>query len=238
MSSLQSLANLTYNPFSGTFNNGKIQIFGASGTFTVPAGVTSVRARVWGGGGQAGGGFAMKVITGLTPAATVAVTVGAGATSSFGAYVSATAGGTAFTSVGGTGSGGDVNYSGGDAGGSVGGGGGGVASLFGKGGNGTGTLAGGYGYSGASGGGGGGQSGGGGNGITGMGSYLTATLVFIPSPTPISSIDFIGTGGGGVVSIPGWNGGGSSVNAQNGSFPGGGGSGTGIYSSGLCIVEW
>lgn len=97
------------------------EIFTSSGTFTVPAGVTSVKVTVVGGGasggvqrsgrrrqvpaGGGGGGTAIKWITGLTAGDTVAVTVGAGGagtttapyytnggTSSFGAYCSATGG--------------------------------------------------------------------------------------------------------------------------------------------------
>ena len=118
-------------------------------SWTVPPGITTVRVRLWGGGGgtnnglysqtvAGGGGFAIKTVTGLTPGSTVPVTVGrgspinngtgTGATSSFGAYVSATGGrnnqdGT--TLIGGVGVGGDVNaYGGGggpDTGGNVGG---------------------------------------------------------------------------------------------------------------------
>lgn len=90
------------NPITGIFGSGNVQVYGLglTGTFTVPAGVTAVRVRMWGGGGGSaggGGGFALKIITGLSPAATIAVTVGAagggaGGTSSFGAYVSATGG--------------------------------------------------------------------------------------------------------------------------------------------------
>src|SRR5580765_443378 len=77
------------------------QIFMTPGnfTFTVPAGVTKVRAQVWGGGGSGGtglgttegggytsaggsggggGGYALKVCT-VTPGSVIAVTVGAGA---------------------------------------------------------------------------------------------------------------------------------------------------------------
>lgn len=115
--------------------------FGPTGTttgtrvvsWTIPAGVTTCRVRLWGGGGGSisngayswhpggGGGFALKTITNLTPG-TVTVTIGnggqggnnpgTGGTSSFGAYVSATggrnaAGGAAV--LGGVGTSGDVN---------------------------------------------------------------------------------------------------------------------------------
>ncbi len=129
-----------------------IQIFTSSGTFTVPAGVTRVEVEVWAGGGGsgstvaalsasqagAGGGYARKLITGLTPGAGVAVVVGAagtgpaysgtavagttGGSSSFGGSVSATGGGGGIganatvasnVAAGGVGSGGDLNVVGG-----------------------------------------------------------------------------------------------------------------------------
>jgi hypothetical protein len=107
------------NPVSGVFGTGRMQIYSANDTFTVPAGITSARARVWGAGGAGnssngggGGGFAMKVVTGLTPGGTVAITVGttAGASSSFGAYCSATGGG---NPAGGAGTGFYVYFNGG-----------------------------------------------------------------------------------------------------------------------------
>jgi hypothetical protein len=116
-----------------------IQAFTSSGTFTVPAGVTKVKVTVVGGGaggrtatnstsqgGGGSGGASIKVITGLTPAGTVAVTVGTGGaantdgvTSSFGAYCSATGGsspafgGPGQGGAGGTATGGDINFTGG-----------------------------------------------------------------------------------------------------------------------------
>lgn len=129
----------------GRFIKGS-QTFTATGTFTVPAGVTEVIVEVWGGGGGGGGGastanggsggggagYSRKRITGLVPAATIAVTVGlggtagpyglnggAGGSSTFGAYCSATggAGGLCLASstpatIGGTGAGGDFNLDG------------------------------------------------------------------------------------------------------------------------------
>jgi hypothetical protein len=84
----------------------------ASTTFTVPAGVYSLRIRIWGGGGPGGngnsgaggggaaGGYAEGYFP-VTPGTTYAVTIGAGGTagmsaggaSSFGSLVSATGGG-------------------------------------------------------------------------------------------------------------------------------------------------
>jgi hypothetical protein len=95
---------------------GGMQVFTASGTFTVPAGITSVEALVIGGGGAGGasggagnagaGGHGGGMAWGryaVTPGAAIAVTVGAGGepsagnggnggTSSLGALLSATGG--------------------------------------------------------------------------------------------------------------------------------------------------
>jgi hypothetical protein len=95
------------------------QVFTSSGTFTVPAGITSVKVTVVGAGGginsyagnsrAAAGGMSQRVVTGLTSGGTVSVTVGSvganwsgglninnrgstGGTSSFGAFCSATGG--------------------------------------------------------------------------------------------------------------------------------------------------
>jgi len=161
--------------FNGTkFGNGNVEYFYLSGTFIVPTGVTTARVRVFGAGaggsrhtssgdasGGAGGGFAIKTITGLTSGQSISVTVGVGGlsattdntnggvggTSSFGAYVSATGGqggcvwnGSIYeTRNGGTGVGGDINITGGDSvavGGPFGGSGGsGGGNIFGKGSN-------------------------------------------------------------------------------------------------------
>ena len=84
MSNLQSLVsnNQNQNPISGVFGNGNVRFFTSSQTWTVPTGITRVRARMWGGGGAGsastaggGGGFAIKEITsGL--GATVSISVG------------------------------------------------------------------------------------------------------------------------------------------------------------------
>jgi hypothetical protein len=121
-----------------------IQLFTASGTFTVPAGVTSLKVSVLGAGGGGGtttadrrwstgggaGGGAIKFVA-VTPGQQIAVTIGAGAyntaggTTSFGAFVSATGGALAGnyaysdyatrTTAGGVGVGGDLNFTGASA---------------------------------------------------------------------------------------------------------------------------
>lgn len=156
-----------YNPITGVFGTGQIQVFGVSGTWTVPAGIGKVRVRMWGAGGSAGyggntyaggggGGFSIKAIYDLSGVTSVAVTVAPVATSStgsttlfagtssFGSYVSATGGAyctpTTGINVGGSGVGGDINTTGGSGVGGItvnNGGGGGSASLFGNGGNGA-----------------------------------------------------------------------------------------------------
>jgi hypothetical protein len=125
-----------------TFIGSQGQVFTASGTFTVPANVTAVKVTVLGGGGNGGassggsfsycgggggGGLAVRYVTGLTPAGTVAVTVGGIAgTSSFGAFASATGGAsvtpadTSAGGAGGAGSSGTYNIAGGSGGAGVG----------------------------------------------------------------------------------------------------------------------
>ncbi len=134
----------------GILNNGKWKLFVASGSFTVPAGITQIRVRVVGGGGAgqaaagagSGGGYAHGLFT-VVPGAVYAVTVGAGgvttgqagATSSFGALISAT-GGASNGGAGGTGTGGDFQAAGGTGGSTNTSGGGGAGSQLGVGGNG------------------------------------------------------------------------------------------------------
>jgi hypothetical protein len=236
------------NPFTGTFGNGVVVPFLNSGTFVVPAGVSSVRVRVWGAGGYdggGGGGFTMETITGLISGASIAVTVGAGSTSSsvfggtssFGSYCSATGGGSGSTSPargGGVGAGGDINTTGGSG---VSPSGGGVAGMWGNGGNGSSIN----GKSGNAGGGGGSTAGNvSGSGIFGLGGqYQSTTATVLPGNGFVSaSIDFIGTGGGGPNLVSGINGGGGASNG-NGGFPGGGaGSSSDNGGKGLVIVEY
>ena len=223
--------SIVNNPFSGVFGNGQIKLMVSSGTFSVPIGVTKVRVRLWGGGGSnqgGGGGFAMKVCD-VTEGSSIAVTVGDSAqASSFGSFVSATAG--ISSSSGGTGVGGDVNFTGG-LGGTAGGG---AANLFGNGGARNQSGASGGGSSTAA------QIGGSGFGSTGgLKSSTTNDPKYPPTTLPLTSIDFIGTGGGGGHQQYGVNGGGDGAEAPNGgvaSFPAAGGRSSG--GKGLVIVEY
>lgn len=114
------------------------QVFTASGTFTIPTGITSLEVTVVGGGASndtnsalsgPGGGTAIKYLTGLTPGNTLAVTVGAGGVLTAGTggnggtsqvasgtqtitTISAT-GGNSATQLGGIGSNGTLNIRGG-----------------------------------------------------------------------------------------------------------------------------
>lgn len=273
------------NPVTGVFGTGQVQFFTTSGAWTVPLGIGKVRVRLWGAGGPyntnasnygggGGGGFALKAIYDLSGVTSIAVTVGAGVfnvsngtsgnttsggTSSFGSYVSATGGAgggtTAIQNAGGTGVGGDFNFTGGNGAYSStvsSGGGGGVASIFGNGGNGGSTGNGLTGTGGAGGGSGsiaqntfctGGTGGFGNSGAVQYASGASNPLVF---NLPVSgfagqffSLDLIGTGGGGTYQIAGVNGGGGAYGAYPG-FPGGGNgyNSTGTAGNGLVIVEW
>ncbi len=261
-------------PISGRFGTGNIRIFGSAGAhaFEIPS--NSVRVRLWGGGanagynaalqktgGGAGGGFALKVLNGLTVGQVVTVTVAApGGTSSFGSYVSATGGVTA--GAGGVGIGGDINTKGGSCEGLTCPGGCGAGSLFGDGAGSTGSASG---LSGASGAGAATPGGLGGSGISGVGGTITSTsqtsyfCASGPAAVGHAGLDYLGTGGGGVggnpYGGPGSNGGGGGFGAAAGpscggvgGWPGGGGgmcggsAGGGIIlghgANGLVIVEW
>lgn len=157
-----------------------MQVFTSNGTFYVPDGVTRVKATVVGGG--AGGGFpsyanssagggagvSIKSISGLTPGAAIAVTVGSagsgagvnGNSSSFGGYCTASGG--LANGNGGTATGGDINLVGGS---------GGTASSYG-GGGGAGGASGSEGFADGTGGqGGAGMFGSGGKGFSSASGY-------------------------------------------------------------------
>ncbi|WP_428533535.1 glycine-rich domain-containing protein [Rhodopila sp.] len=124
-----------------------VQSFSSNGYFAVPTGVMQVEVEVWGAGsgsyasvpglasgGGSGGGYARKLVTGLTPGQLISVTIGSGGpggtasggaagsggTSSFGQIVSATGGSLNYLATvgapengatpGGIGVGGDVNF--------------------------------------------------------------------------------------------------------------------------------
>jgi hypothetical protein len=246
-------------PLTSTFGRGEVRFFYKTTTFTIPAGVTAVRARVWGGGSNfhyngtadtrsgPGGGFAMKVVTGLTPGGTVTITVpagvatqdAAGGTCSFGSHVSATGGGTpSSTNLGGTGSGGDVNYTGGSTASNLSRpntGGGGVANLFGDGGDGECNDQSGYYLSSKASGGGGGSyfsnnSQGGASLFAAGGQNAVGTAGYqmqVAQPGNMTgSLDLIGVGGGGGAGT------GSSNQSQRGINGGGGGGGPGSNTPG------
>jgi hypothetical protein len=101
----------------GVALNGQVFSGQGSGTYTVPAGVTSITTKIWGGGGGGGGGGAAG---------------GTGAAGGGGGYITAvltvTPGEDLTVYVGGGGSGGNYSSGGNDAGG--GGGGGGYSSLY------------------------------------------------------------------------------------------------------------
>ena len=216
-------------------------IFTTSGTFTVPAGVTSVNIEVvgaggngWlnGGGGGGGGGYAKGTYE-VTPSATLNVTVGtggggaAGGTTSVNALISATGGGNGYTvpnpmvgggGTGGVGTGGTIaNRTGGNGGGGYwtffGGGGAGAAGSLTDGSNGGNTIV----YAGncKTPGGAGGTGGGvpGGNGGKGAGFLDSGCNTTNPAA---NGSDDGGAGGGG-------NG--------NGGVPGNG-------ANGYCKISW
>jgi hypothetical protein len=123
----------TWQSVAVPFGFTNLTAFTSSGTWTVPAGVTKCKVTVIGGGGAvdnyfaggSGGGTAIKIVSGLTPGGTVAITIGAGGTyignsggtSSFGSYCSASGGQggqttAGFPSIPGIGSNGDLNFRG------------------------------------------------------------------------------------------------------------------------------
>ena len=182
-----------------------MQVFSASGSFTVPAGITQVRARSWGGGGGGGGssgsntagsgggggGYAEGWLT-VTPAQVLTITIGTGGTGGSGSG-NGVAGGN--TTIAGTGVNVITNGGGGGIGsssyGASPGGAGGTAS------GGTLNLSGGAGGS--------GFTTGGGEGYPGIGGGTFST--------PSSFVAGITPGGGGVAGSNG----GSGSNGASGS---------------------
>ncbi len=105
---ITAASNVAASGYSGPQG---FQVFNAPGTFTLPPGITSVTVTVIGGGGGSGtgtpedgtygsggqGGFGIKTITGLSSPVPVTIgsggnSPGAGGTSSFGPFLSATGG--------------------------------------------------------------------------------------------------------------------------------------------------
>jgi hypothetical protein len=216
-----------------TYIGGQGQVFTTTGanTFTVPAGITTVKVTVVGGGGNGtavngsacggggGGGVAVRYVTGLTPGGTQTATVGGIAgTSSFGAFASATGGASSTTSstaggAGGAGSSGTYNIAGGSGGSGVniagaggsGGGGGGAGGAFGPDGPAT--------------------------------SFIISCVTYQVSFKATGAAGMFGRGGtGGETAVSG--------TAANGFGNGGGGAGNGTSLSGgagttgVVIVEW
>lgn len=225
-----------------SFSQPGTQSFVASGSYVVPAGITSLTIEVVGaggtggsngGGGGGGGGYAIGVYN-VTPGASIPITVGAGGagqvagTTSAGMFLSAS-GGANGTSVA------NPNLGGGGAGGV--GTGGTIANRTGG--------TGGGGYWTYFGGGGGGAAGSVANGANGGN-----TIVYVPGGclTPGGS----GGAGGGAPGGAGGKGAGftdNSCNNTNPSAPGstygggggganGNGGGAGVGAGGFCLITW
>ena len=214
------------------------EVFTTSGTFVVPANVTSIDVELIGaggsgysngGGGGGGGGYAAGTFT-VTPGTSFAITVGEGgsglATIVGGLGILAGAGGNGTTvsnpnvgggGAGGTGLGGDVNATGGAGGGGYytyfGGGGGGAAGPLGNGGAGGNTIT----WSGIcqTPGGAAGASGGAPAGAGGKGAGFTDAICVAADPAG-SGVSYGGGGGGG-----------------NGNS-----SGPGTGAGGYCSITW
>lgn len=215
------------------------QTFTTSGTFIVPAGVTSITIEVVGAGGDGGnngtgggggGGYASGIYT-VTPLSTLPVTIGingggASGTTVVGSFIQATGGengvSVANPGVGGGGSGGlgisgTVNYTGGTGGGGYytyfGGGGAGAAGSIGNGSNGGNTIA----WTGVcmTPGGAAGTSGGAPGGAGGKGAGFTDAACNVTDPSA-PGLNYGGGGGGG----------------------NGNGGGPGMGADGYCKITW
>ena len=240
-----SLLNLIFFLFISITAFGQTYVtISTSGTWTVPAGVTSITVRTWGGGGGGGGAasgssagaggggggggaYSIQTFT-VSPSQTYNITIGNGGSAGNTSGTSGTAGGlTTFTGpagtcsaaggalgVGGTGEG---SFGGGGLGGSTG-----TGFLY-KGGNGATSIIGGS-RNGAGGGGGGAGNGGAGS-----------------NGTSAANVQGIGGAGGigGVPPYPGGAGGNAGSNSGTGgpgvagNIPGGGGGGSASFTSGI-----
>lgn len=208
------VSNLT--AATGVFGNN--QVFTSSGIFTVPAGVTKIKARVWGGGGGGSGsansnngyagaggggsGYSEGPIT-VTPGQVITATVGAAGTGGAATTAGTTGGSSAFDVINVNGGGGGLYQ---NTGGSL------IQTNGGSGSGGTLNLTGGVGY----------------------------------FPIPFGSGSATMGGPGGAAAMGGPGGGWSIGTASVGQFPGGGGGGAGGNGGatggngggGLIIVEW
>lgn len=202
--------------FLGVFGKGRYKVFYASGTFTVPPGVSALRVRVLGAGG---GGCSLSSGSGSSG--------GDGGSSSFGSLLSATGGkggkgssGLGATSAGGAGIGGDFQAAGGES----------ASRPEASGGGAAGSQLG----NGGAGGQGGGGGVGGGNGGTAGGSAFGSSFTGVPGPNYMGTftnppdlfqrrfpLEFF-LGAGGTSNVAGGSGAGGGPGAQGGEGGGGG----------------
>lgn len=223
---------VSWTSLSG-YDGASTQLFTSPGTFSVPPGITKVKVTVIGGGGGGGAfvgpsnlggggggssGVNIQYVTGITPGASIPVTVGAG-----GVYAGG-AGGT--SSIGPFGPGGTVSQTGGS---------GGVNQS-----GGAGSAGGGYGFNGIRGQ--NGSPGPAGNGGSGAAIYstpsdyinvnaatVTATYGNTINGLYLSTGGFGNTGSGAQAGTRGGGGGGGFAPSLSGGAAGG---------AGLVIVEW
>lgn len=124
------------NPITGIFGTGKSRFFFNTETFTVPDGITALRIRCFGGGGESG--FDQAQAGGTASCLGISATGGSAGNVSSGTEEKV-------RPEGGMGTGGELNYKGGDGGAVMKGcssspGGGGAAGVFGNGGDGGDAL--------------------------------------------------------------------------------------------------
>ncbi|MGN6531536.1 MAG: beta strand repeat-containing protein [Ginsengibacter sp.] len=227
------LISLLYCFFPSSIYSQTVSTITTSGTWTVPAGVTSVKVEGWGGGGAGGGAFSstgggggggaynMTVFNGLTTGQAFTITIGSGGAGGLAnganGKVTTFSNGTLFITANG-GFGGQRGGTGGagGVGGPVSGGTGGVSFNGGTGGP-----------SGTNGAGGGGGAGNNGNGAVGSNTTAGAGGPGTPNSAPYIGGDGAGaqtgTGNGNSAAYPGPGGGGGGANNSGGSSSGGGG---------------